>query len=567
MSYEQFKTPFYEIEIGGADAGAKLVKLPYQISRLIEKIEIKEILVSGSCSQCQFNLTFIEGSREPFSKEEAPDTTGMYPMNQQGVLSNRTGLLPDLRFIEESGASGITDLTVAEFTGIINDVASAEISAATNVLASTPSAEFASLSSNKVIILNDSVLPKQPLKFLFQQNNQVRVTWGYLENRDAARSIRGNIKGIHLEYPEKDHPRLTIMCADAGMTLDQVSGIFGTSFLISTSIPDALSGKLITNISNISIGKLIEDFCKKANIAKPIISKKYFDVTPDKHAVYIIPAGMSPEQFFADMASKYNALYRCYINPKDGKYTIAFISKDEYYKQHIITDHNLFKYKTPGSIIKSISLKAEFLGLAGAAKYGTTDAGENIAQTTKLSKTVGMVGSNANIADFDPVSGNPVPVAQGSKNALNTKMTVGTSGYNPAINNLDTSALETFSKAHCQSKVITVSMKTLGHPQLHPGALYITGVGNRFSGTYYFFEVHHTIDKSGYVCSAEGTSQSDYGLGKSTDGFSKTQEPSKETTVPMGPIQNPTALLDPASVLDNSDDSIFKAYKSSNGLA
>ena len=61
--YELFKTPFFEVSVARAGS-AQYVKLPYQVHKLISKVEITESFVP--CTPLQISLTLYEGSRQPF---------------------------------------------------------------------------------------------------------------------------------------------------------------------------------------------------------------------------------------------------------------------------------------------------------------------------------------------------------------------------------------------------------------------------------------------------------------------------------------------------------------------
>lgn len=553
MSYERFKTPFLLVEVGDS-TGKNLIPLPYQIHRLIDRIEIKELLVSPGCTTGQFNMVFNEGSREPYATNKPINTSLSYPVDSTGTatLTNRAGMLADLNYVAQGGAVSLTSLFPSE-TGIIVDdlaeIADAGLEAASDLAGDL--LEAATGTSPKVIIVDNKKAPKKPLKFLFQQNNQIKITWGYVEDLQNRRSVRGYISMIQFDYPENDHPKVTVTCAELGMRFDQVSGIFGTSFFNKIPAGATLAGDVVFNFEDLTVKELIEEFSSKAGMADPIVSDEYDEITLDKYAVKTIPAGMSPHQFFMDLANKYNAYYKATIDPSTGDDVIIFLSKKEYNSKLLISDTQLLTWKGPGSIVKSVQLRAEFNALAGNAQVGVNEKGEMVGVATKSNVKVGMVGSNAEVMDTDPTGNNPIQGAKGAEKALNTKMVVGTSQYNPGMNDIEMMKVQASSKAHCQlHNIVVVSLSTLGFAKLRPGPLQLGGLGQRFSGVYYFKEVTHTIDSAGgYVCRLEGSNQSDYGgLGKSADGFTKTQGDNQQVSAGLvNSSVSPSSLLNAAA--------------------
>lgn len=548
MSREFQKTPFYKVEIGDS-SGQNLIPLPYQIHRLIDKIEIKELFIEGGCTGGQFTITFNEGSREPFPVNSDGDTSAVYPLNASGSghLSNKVGMLADINYVQGGGGGNLTSI-LPSASGIINNVGSVVSSpgAVANLVGSA--AALASGTSPQLITLDDKVTPAGPVKYLFQQRNQIKITWGYVEDLENRRSVRGLIAGVDYDYPENDNPKVTITSVETSMVFDQVSSVFGKNY--SNTVPKGatVTGKVTVALEGLDLKAVIKKFCSDANMAEPLVSDEYSEIKLDKHAIRIIPAGMSPQQFFSEMAKKYDAYFKVFIDPATGKDTLVFLSKREFCSALIMDNRTLLTYKSPGSMVKSVKLKAEYNAMTGNAQGGVGDDGKAVTIASNSSVAVGIVDAQADLVDANPTGNNPNQAAKGSAQALNSPFAVGNHGYTPEINDQATVTRQVYAKANCQlSNIIMVSLNTIGFAKFRPGPWYVGGLGQRYSGTYYFREVSHHIDATGYTCKMEGSNQSDYGgIGKASDGVAKTQAANEQVSVGISVPTSPSALLDSA---------------------
>lgn len=541
MAYDTFKTPFYEVSVGHSlEKPENMSPLPYQIARLIDKIEIKELLINPSCTFSQFIIHFIEGSREPYYKNsKATDYS-----DGEVELTNSTGLLSDLNFTQNANGPGISSISPSA-SGTINDVTSASTEAfqiASDITSST---------SPKVITISSKKAIKKPITYLFQQRNRIKIRWGYLEDKDNAREIVGQIAAIEFDYSDNSMPTMTVTSVDPSAGLDQVGAMFGTPFYNKNFAGNSTTGKPTFSFSDLTIKEFIEKFSTKAGMAKPIVSDIFDSIKLDKHAIKILPAGMSMHQYLSNLANSYNAYYRCFIDPKTGDETIAFLDRAEYNSKLLFNDIGLTTYKQAGSIIKSVRLRAEFNVPNGAAHSGVTDDGKLTTVFSNASVTVGMAGSKAGIIDTDPTADNPIQAAKGSEKALNTPMATGTASYQPGVNDVEMTKRQVLSSAFCGlNNTVMISVSALGYPKLRPGPIFIGGIGQRFSGTFYFREVLHTIDDSGYTCRLEGSNQSDYGgVAKSNEQYKQTKEDESVTV----PLTKPQASIES---LENISDNL-----------
>jgi hypothetical protein len=381
---------------------------------------------------------------------------------------------------------------------------------------------------------SDKVPDNKGITFLFQQQNQIRITWGYIEDKKSNRSVRGYISAVEFDYPENDMPKVIVTCLEGGLHFDRVSGIFGASFFNKKPSGVTAYGKPIINFQNLTVEEIIIRFSKDAQLATPIVSEEFKDIKLDKHSIQILPSGMSPHQFFAELAKKYDAYYKVMLNPSTGKDTIIFLSKSEFNSKLVMDDQVILSYKTPGTLVKSVKLRGEFTAMPGSAKVGVDDSGQAIGVGTKDPVSVGFVDARADLIDTDPTGNNPIASAKGAKKALGQRALVGTVDNSPEMNDVKQVERQAAAKAQCQiGNIVTIDLTTIGYSKLRPGAWYVGGLGKRYSGAYYFREVTHTIDANGgYTCTMSGSNSSDFGgIGKSTDGYTKTQAPKQDVTV------------------------------------
>lgn len=496
--YRKFKTPFYDIEIGDP-AWKRKVKLPHHILRLVSKVEIVEnIMVDEFQSPSQMTLTFIEGSREPASPDYKLGTSGLYQiptegdnvdMDIAGSLTNRSGVITDLRF---SGSSGITFLTEEEKkTGKVDNKIQKNV-------------------EGKDTTRKYKTEPSAPL-FLFQQRNKIKVTWGYLESPELNRSIMLSIMAIQTDFPESGMPTTVVTCSSTTDMANQIAAKngkpFGTREIINNN------GDSILVFNDLETDTLIRDICKKSGMAV-IISKNLPNSKADKDKQKMWIAGQSFHEFMLKLAKQSGAYYEILPDPKTGVDTILFIKKQDFEKRTILTDKELLQWKGPGSILRSVNVGADFAGLMGNAQKGMDENGEPQSDDKMVSERLltqyqsSETNRDPGLVDVDPVnSNNPNPAMKGlHENVLGgqSAAVVENSPKKSKANLEDSSDVG----ADARARLVQISFTTVGYPKLMPGIMEITGIGVRYSGKYKIISVTHSLDSSaGYTSSCSGNSQ------------------------------------------------------------
>lgn len=493
--YTKFKTPFFEIEVGDP-SWSRTVKLPHHILRLVSKVEITEtMMVDDSLQPSSITITFIEGSREPASPDYKMGTSGLYQipsdgdsidMDIAGSLTNRSGIITDLRF---SGNHGITFLTEQEKkTGRVDNRIQKNV-------------------QGKNVTRKHKDEKSSPM-FLFQQRNLVKVTWGYLEDPKTIRSKTLSIVNIATNFPESGMPTTTVTCSSSFMLMNQIASKDGLSFQKTKTVKK--DGHDVEIHEDIPLKDVLEDISKKAGM-KAIISDDLINPTIDKHAVKSIPAGETVAQFIARMARASGCFYEIKPDPKTGKDVLYFISKKDMHTRSIILDNELLNWKGPGSILKSVNVAVDFAGLIGSQLKGMTPDGQVQSEDIMVSERVFVnakspeTNKKQEVIPADPTTNNAHKTTENVKNNVFGGNATGTVEYHPAQ-----STEKIQNNAHVKSdeqlRLVQINFSTIGYTKLMPGVMQLSGIGVRYSGKYRVISVTHIIDGSGYITNCQGTS-------------------------------------------------------------
>lgn len=487
MDYNNFITPFYEIEVLDA-AGKRKVKLPHHIIRLVDKIEITEAFATPENMQgaTTGTISFVEGSREPASQDPSLGTSGLYQMSVEGSgvdmdvagsITNRVGSIVDLRF---SGNSGITFLSQDEKkTGVISDKLIKNV-------------------QGKKVSRKYKREPQNP-KFLFDAFNKVRITWGYKEDPSTLRSIMLSIINVETVFSDSGPTTINVQLSDYGPMLNQIVPKDAVPF----GKVRPIKGNAVIEFDDIKTDDMIRDIAEKAGMAA-IISKDIPADILDKSKQKMWIAGESFHDFLGKLAAEKNCYYKVISNPKDGKPTIYFIKRDEFEAQPRLTKDKYFllEYKHPGSLIKSVTVNADFVSPTGAATAATDDNGDPVGvdEQVAVQQYKDKEGQVSNDPNVDP-----------SIEALTSNVMGG--NYTGSLSVLPNQNPEYHqgrarTEADRASRLVAIDLTTLGYPKFTPGVFNISNIGQRYSGKYRILTVNHTIDSSGYVCRLTGNTHS-----------------------------------------------------------
>jgi hypothetical protein len=527
INYDKFRTPFFEVSVGDS-TGSRMVPLPHHINRLISRVEIIETWEENGFNTV--NITFLEGSREPASPDQYLGTEGLYKITSAetgkrdldvaGSLTNRTGIIPDLRF---SGSGGITFTTAREKRQKAIDT------------------------SEQKNINNDTVtrsFPNEPRKplFLFQERNQIRVKWGYKEDPATHRTIRTYIMMVAVKYPQSGQVETTVTCQDTTAALDQITTTKGVPFGFRDSTP---SGGSVVEFTDKTTEETIQEICQTAGIDF-VISKNLPVPSLDTDHQKVWLAGESFKQFMWKLAKMNNAIFKVIPDPESGRDKLYFIKKSDFEKQ-VLVSRRLLDYKNPGSILKSLDLRVDFgipqgTSTSGVNKDGVDETAvvEDPAQSIELTAFENPGGKKEERIDKSPVSEtNPIAAAKGIAQVASNSV-AGDVEVTPD-NNIDNKEKSSATIEEDKSRVIQLDFNTIGYTKLTPGTVDIAGLGVRYSGKYRIMTATHTLSADSYETRCQATSMAVGAGGVVTPAplYNKDKEPQEEDQVQLRAFDSP----------------------------
>jgi len=460
--YSKFKTPFFEITISDPTRKAK-VKLPGHILKLVSKVEVQQSIERETFDI--INITLVEGSREPASRDSSEGAGGVYHLDSDvgGSITNRTGVLTDLRF---SGDSGVTWLTSKEKKD--------------KKYETEPEDRY-----------RDSDLASP--RFLFEQRNFIKVKWGYLESPELTATVEAPIVIINSTFPETSQPTLNITCSTQalyGIKSPKEANQYRKIHTINSEAG-------IYDFDDVSTEEAVIDICKKAGISY-IVGDKLSNDRYEEHRNKIHKAGQSLDQFLKELADASNAVVKIITHPTKEKDVLVFVSRKDWESQLRLRSTTLFNYRSPGSIIKRVSLKVDLSSIVEASNSGLDKDGNPLEGNSDH-----MTNIKLNIGE-GKIDTNPDDILE-HKNlqASNYKNKhTGLLEVTPFEGGTLDEKAENI--AEPVSRILALGMTTLGYPLLVPGPIIVGGLGVRYSGIYRIMTTKHTITMNGYVTEVMG---------------------------------------------------------------
>lgn len=497
--YLKFKTPFYEVVISDS-SGKRKVKLPHYIARLIEKVEVQEYL-SAEQGPNTLIMTIVEGSREPSYSDD--NGMGQYSVDSEigEAITNRVGSVIDLVF---EGTTGIT-------------FAKPKIASGKDIK-TTNSGNNKSVSANKT---------NERPRYLFQERNLVKVTWGYLESPETVRSITLPIMVVQTEFSEASMTRTTITCQGSSVALDQIATKQGRTFAkrITTG-----KGNSIVEFEDLATDELLRKIAKDAGI--PVIISKDMQIAKfDKSKQKTWIAGESFKEFLDRLASMENAIWKIVYDEKTGVDNIVFIKRNIFERTFIPGfKKEYFMFKQPGSILRNVNIRVDFGGIAGNTQSGLTDNGdaqskEDVVGATEV-RQFGSDNTKEQALDVSPLSNNPIAIAQKVSDNVANGQTTGTVNHNPSTNAKQLDSMASVN-AYKQHNLVNLDFVCVGYTKVTPGVVDIGNIGVRYSGKYRILTVTHTIDSQGYITKGTAISWA-APKGVKIEGTNKGEEPKDE---------------------------------------
>lgn len=545
--YAKFKTPFFRVSVGDP-TGKNMIQLPMQIHKLINSVEIHEALDSR-CGVNQITVTFSEGSREPFPTDSTAVTAPLYGIeggNDSDGLTNAAALISDLRFSGGAGSGGNIGITS------INSVVAAQATAAVNKSVIDPT-----LGTPDNITLKQQFTDLSAPRYLFNENNRLEVTWGYIEDPKNQRTVAAHVQIFTFNFPEAGATKAQVIAVGTAQHLNKIAATKGIKF--SNELPigfDAKHQRFIKIDKDQPTKQIVETIALRFKM-EAIVSNKFVAETMDGDHAKLCPAGMSIHQFLAKLAQRHHAYYKILVNPKTRKDVLIFINAVEYNKIFSF-DPDLLTYRGKGSILKSISMRADFGGVSGHTGKAWNKKGESqtIGGNVAFQQFTAFDGQQ--LATNDPTDPQGNAVAQQQSQAENGEIS-GAVQVDPEVDSPKNLEEKSAAMVACRnSRMIVVEFTTLGHTKLHPGPIPLNGLGLRYSGVYKIEKVTHVLDSNGYNCKCVARTMGINGGGISADDAGAIKGNNSDTT---DVIQFESA----ASVQDVQDNLLAAAGDSLGG--
>jgi hypothetical protein len=487
MNRADSKKPFYKIEVTSYD-GKRRAALTENIQRLITSVEIQETTTTGESDGAnQLTVNFAQ-------THYLPEDGGLRPQADRvfGEITNRPNAILDLRFDSEKG-----------FTFVSKDELDGE-------------------RTNRTRTQNGK---QEPIVFLFQEQNIIDITWGYLEPY-AARTRKFKITSVEAIGDSTNDGKIKLVCTDISMQATQTSPNNGVIFQDETSgktetlslkqtlfkVADAFNLTLIYDEDKIdSYPPRAESFDKNRTFKG--------DTLPSDKA-FRLPRGMTYRQFIDQLASEFQSRVE-YDTDEKGNELVRFTKIEKLFEKPIET----FFYKNPNGLMKSYKLTA-------LDRYGITKTSVGSLEKEKeLYVTTQVTESNKKVAQvFDGDAETKIQDTLGTKSS-------GFSETRPRPDEKNTEqAIDNTAESVSNSMIYntTIEVNSVGHPDFRPRAYNIQNIGARYSGNYRMLTVTHVIGLNGYECKMVGNRNdvSDGGVEAATyEG--KQQTVNTQVTVPI----------------------------------
>lgn len=480
MAYRDESKNFYcDIKISTPD-GKRSARLTDTLMKQWVKADIVEAIASedqGGASS--LTIAFIEADFLPDSLNKTPAEG----VDGRGYITNRTGALIDLRF---DGEKGFTYVTQAELESGITRSSRTQSS------------------------------DKESVKFMFEANNIVEITWGNLEPK-TSRTRQFRIGTINYATGGSGNT-LTLQCFDIQKDMARLQVSEGIAWVDKQGKP--LSLKQILNTIALIFGARLDFDDKRIDpqtmtAYQPptgyVLDRNTFGgdtaVNTNNNPIYLT-RNQPIDAWLKELARTYNSTYEIYDDPILGTPVIRFTAYTLRYKKVIKT----LTYRDPNGTMLDFqfnSIAGEVSKSASGSAIDEDGKSESNYQSVKLVEVENKADPNK-LALNDPANNefyDPIPLVYSTR----ARELIQRDLYGTSITLPDTTESQivsaTNSKTLDSSFMGFITVKMVGHPDFKPDVYKIDGVGVRASTDYRFFQVQHSLSAGGYVCSMQGKTQ------------------------------------------------------------
>ena len=459
MSRTELKNPFYQIEVISFD-GKRRAALTENIQRLVNSVQIQEHATTGEHSGTnQLQIDFVQ-------TDYLPEDGGLRPQDPKvfGEITNRPNAIIDLRFDSEKG-----------FTFVSQEEMESGI---------TESRRSQSGKSDDVV-------------FLFQPENFIEITWGYLEPYEA-RTRKFKIVSIDANGSASGDGQISIIATDVGYELNKTTPTTGIIFQTSKFLPPELPLRGGTEDQPLSLKQTLFRIAKGFG-ARLEYDGEFVDREPegtdqyDELKVYgsdsapvekafRVPKGLDYRTFVNNLASEFESRVE-YDTDEDGNDIIRFTKTETLYKDSI----DEFTYKDGNGVLKAYKLVA-----LDAWNVKKTTVSNNLREVdlyipVKLTEGTRKFTSGLDIEDEKQI-----------EEGLGTSGT----GYSETHPSDEERSVDSHAErmAYARAYQTQLTITTIGHPRYRPRMFEMNNIGARYSGSYRAYTVTHKINTSGYDC-------------------------------------------------------------------
>jgi len=543
----EMKDPYFSVRIGPPGGQPdQMVTLPTWVHQLIYSFEYSETINGGEDSAARIKLLFYE-------------------------TLNRPGSVLDLKIKDGN-------IIFKEPKQVKEGTKQASTSIANKPVASNQAKESGSKQSADTKAKSEKEAEKKlPSVFLLQERNTIEVTWGYRSAKNALlqpRTVRAEILQITHRASGEDIASTEVSAVDIGT--GEFSKVFpkeGIDFTIK-KVKELLSGALkdsraadkanddkparIDDIATAIATALLKDTEVNVQLAD---SDLKIDIQDDISGRRW-STGTNLHDFLKDLAEKIFAHYYMSTTVKNGKVkaVLNIVSR----RKHEGSTRFHFMWMSGLAAAGINSNKGTSLVFNTLKDYDMQlypVGGSGGSSTGVCSEEKQVVGSSANYEGiFRPKGAEPVGSIQFVK-----VQQVKTTG--DTAEKVDATGAPVYSASCSEESHIAkanrlagrmeanlrLSFNSIGIPRLKPEVIFMSNIGQRYSGLYYLLSVTHTITaESGYVCAAVGESNSIASGGVDVGGNPAVKEPAPDQVqlaFRAEPGKSKKAILDTATVL------------------
>jgi len=467
---ENSKNFFYDLEVISYD-GKRTAKLTPQIKRLIEAVEIQETeATGGSGGQELTNAVTITMTETDY----LPQDGGLRPQDPRvfGQITNRPSSLLDLRFDSEKG---YTFVSKEEVESGITDAA------------------------------RNQLTKEEPVIFLFQKRNRLRVTWGYLEPY-SSRTEEYEITIASVEGSQSGHGKVTVQALNREIELRRAFPENGITFILDPErnikeqqtpvipfqklslkqtlfkVTEAMGLKLIFD------GEEVRRYPPGTDKYDELREEGDDSAPPDKP--FRITSKMSYYEFIKQLADDFQSYVS--VRTINDEQTLVFNKTSLVFSE----PRETLTYKDKDGLVLNYKIKDES-GLFDSPNSGFSIADDGIKKDSRY--------VNQQLVKDDVKTPKRTNTDNNERhNYVLRKPRVGKSEAIPSNGNEDKLAQQVDSESYSRSYFNTIDLTLIGDPLFIPGTYEVQNVGARYSGEYKMFGVKHSLSTSGYEIQMQG---------------------------------------------------------------